>query len=317
MGPWFLLVLCLAASAPGQTRQGAIASAISISEFRLAVANLEKSYGFYHALGLNLDTGSTLGKPVPLSESERRLANADENAKMRRCFLKIPNVPYRVELIEYSGMELRPAQTRIQEPGAVVVAFDVGDLDPILAKLERAGGQVITTGGIPVSGPGGPSIAIAVRDPDGYYVNLMQSVRLDRRRDGFAIGAFSFVVKSTDGAAAFYGAIGSSERWESSWSILFGTPGAQVRSTVCPPGRQWYWGIFEFKDVDRRALETRVVDPGTAAVVLKVDDIDEMIGVFKAGGGSSVTEGESVRVGTKRFGFVRDPAGVLIEFEQE
>lgn len=76
------------------------------------------------------------------------------------------------------------------------------------------------------------------------------------------------------------------------------------------------WTFFEFKNVDRKSYTARIPDPGAPAIGLQVRDIDVAIAAGKAAGGSSVTVGGSVKLGSGKVGFVRDPNGLLIEIAQ-
>ena len=57
-------------------------------------------------------------------------------------------------------------------------------------------------------------------------------------------------------------------------------------------------------------------DPGAPAIGLQVRDIDAAIAAMKAAGGSSITQGGSVKLGSGKVGFVRDPNGLLVELAQ-
>ena len=85
-----------------------------------------------------------------------------------------------------------------------------------------------------------------------------------------------------------------------------GTPGAQFRqSSGQIPGTAIRLTFIEFKGIDRKPLNTRVQDPGTAILQLRVRDVDATVKTLKAGGGTVIsTGGEPVTLGTRRLAWV-------------
>ncbi len=78
----------------------------------------------------------------------------------------------RAELVEWKGVDRTPIHPRYQDPGAATLIFTVRDLTPILARVKKAAAPIVTTGGEPVRL--NDSKAIMLRDPDGFYVELIQ-----------------------------------------------------------------------------------------------------------------------------------------------
>lgn len=315
----FPAFVCLVFStvAAGQTP-----NAIRLTKYVLGVADLDRTYAFYHALGLDLENATTLSKPNTLPEMLLKLVNVPAGTKFRNMMLKIPNAPFALEVTEFSNMELHPARPRVQDPGASLFVLAVGDLDAALATAKQAGAEVVTKGGRPVAGSGRAARVIIVKDPDGYYVELAQPVAMPAGAPGKAIGgAFSSVVENSEKAAAFYqerfGFEVSTTDWTSELDALFGSPAVQVRTAnVTIPGTNVSWGFFEFKGVDRKLYTPRIPDPGAPAIGLQVRAIDAAVAAMKAAGGVSITQGGSVKLGNGRVGFVRDPNGVLVEVAQ-
>ena len=57
-----------------------------------------------------------------------------------------------------------------------------------------------------------------------------------------------------------------------------GAPGAQFRQSRAPiPGTMLSMTFIEFKDIDRKPMQTRVQDPGTAILQLNVRDLDGLV----------------------------------------
>ena len=94
-----------------------------------------------------------------------------------------------------------------------------------------------------------------------------------------------------------------------------GTPGAQFRqSSGNIPGTAVRITFIEFKGIDRKPMQTRVQDPGTAILQLKVRDVDEAVKKLKAGGATVIsTGGEPVTMGTRKLAIVRDPNNLFLE----
>lgn len=316
--------LFFAALAPGQSVQPATPNAVKLTKYILGVADLDKSYAFYHALGLDLQNSApTLtAKPNTLNDALRGLVDVPPGTKFRNMMLKIPGAEFPIEVTEFTGMDVRPAKPRIQDPGASLLVLDVDDIDAALAAAKRAGGEVITTGGAPVQRASGPGRVITLKDPDGYYVELAQTA-VTASGSGKVIGAAfgSMTVQSSEKAAAFYrdhfGFAVKTSAWTSNFDANLGTPGAQVQTAeVTAPGTPLSWRFVEFKGVDRKPYTPRIPDPGASAVGLQVRDIDAAIAAVKAAGGSSVTQGGNVKLGNGKVGFVRDPNGILVELAQ-
>ena len=297
-------------------------NAIRLTKYVLGVADLGRTYAFYHALGLDLENAATLNKPSTLPEMLLKLVDVPAGTKFRNMMLKIPNAPFALEVTEFSNMELHPARPRVQDPGASLFVLAVGNLDAALATAKQAGAEVVTKGGTPVAGSGRAARTIILKDPDGYYVELAQPVAMPAGAPGKAIGAaFSSVVENSEKAAAFYrdrfGFDDKATDWTSGFDAVFGTPAAQVRTAnVTIPGTNVSWEFFEFKGVERKPVIARIPDPGAAVLGLQVRDIDAAVAAVKATGGVSITQGGSVKLGNGKVGFVRDPNGTLVELAQ-
>jgi catechol 2,3-dioxygenase-like lactoylglutathione lyase family enzyme len=296
------LALCVAAALVHG--QSAAPNAVKLTKYILGVDNLDRAYAFYHALGLEFENANgKIGQPSVLPEMLLNLVAVPPGTKFRNAMLKVPSAQFAVEMTEFSGMDLHTVKPRIQDPGASILILAVADVDAAVAVAKKAGGEVVGTVG---------KVA-TVKDPDGYYVEFVQV------RGGGA--SFGSIVADSEKAAAFYrdhfGFAVKSGAWSGESSANFGVPGAQVRTTeISIPGAAVAWIFFEFKGVDRKSYTPRIPDPGAAALGLQVHDIDAAIAAMKAAGGTSITTGGSLKLGSGKVGFVRDPGGVLVELAQ-
>jgi catechol 2,3-dioxygenase-like lactoylglutathione lyase family enzyme len=311
--------LIFASLVQAQTAQPPVPNAIRLTKYILGVADLDRTYAFYHALGLELENGAALNKPNVLPEMLQRLVSVPAGTKFRNAMLKIPNAPFALEVTEFSSLELHPVKPRIQDPGASHLLLMVDNVEAMLAKAKEAGAEVVTAGGAPVPVPEGRGVT--VRDPDGYSVEFGQAPDIPPGNGRIVGSRFAWVVPDVEKAAAFYrDQFGFQARitdWSTSDNQNLGTLGAQLRlAGMNIPGTGLGWAIGEFKDVDRKPYTPRIPDPGAAAVGLEVRDIDAAIAAVKAAGGTSITLGGRIKLGNTRVGFVRDPNGILVELAQ-
>jgi len=86
----------------------------------------------------------------------------------------VPGSDLRVELIEFRNVDAHPVHPKLQDPGATLITFNVRDVDAVAARAERSGVQMITPGGKPATLEGGKARAIFVKDPSGFYVEVVQ-----------------------------------------------------------------------------------------------------------------------------------------------
>ena len=199
-------------------------------------------------------------------------------------------------------------------------------------QFARVRGQitgVYTSGGGPVrpEGPNGVNQAVITKDPDGCaleFVFQTQPPLSDSLPPSSNVvgGWASFVVEDLAKSIEFYRdrlgfAINGSGRPAAATLLaLEGTPEATatVSTGSRPPGAAYTWFMYDFRGIERKTLQTRLQDPGTAAVSFYVDNVSALLKTLKAGGVRVETKSdEAVMVGGSRRAFVRDPSGILIE----
>jgi predicted enzyme related to lactoylglutathione lyase len=239
-----------------------------------------------------------------------------------------------VELIDYKDIDRKPAHPRFQDPGAGNLAILVKDIDVVAARLKKAGAHVLTLAGGPVDiqGPDGTKIekAFFVQDPDGFIVEVTQLTPLPSyaaNTTGNVFGAsVEITVADTDQTMKFYrDVLGFQLRANESFNAnklmadTAGVSGAAFRqSSGQIPGTAVRITFIEFKGIDRKPLQTRVQDPGTAILQLRVRDVDAAVRTLKAGGATVVSAGgEPVTLGTRRLAIVRDLNNLFLELLPE
>ena len=97
-----------------------------------------------------------------------------KGAQLRLTTMQVPGSALRLEFIELKGVARTPVRPRIQDPGATRLQIRVKDIESTIGKLKTAGSTVISTGGAPITLPGGVRAAI-MPDPDGLYFVLIQA----------------------------------------------------------------------------------------------------------------------------------------------
>lgn len=137
-------------------------------------------------------------------------------------------------------------------------------------------------------------------------------------------GSYSPIVADLDRSLAFYNALFgitppatfTSPAFSNTNTALLnflGTPTAQIRfSTARIPGTAPAMNveIVDFKDIERKAVQPRLQDPGATRLILMVRDVDAALALAKEKGATAVTTG-----GT-RAAVVRDPDGFFIELRK-
>ena len=101
----FLLHASVRAAPPDSERNGA-----RLTKYIIGVADLDKMYAFYHALGLELDGAAILHKPAALPDMLLKLVDVPQGTKFRNAMLKIPGADFALEATEFSNLPLRPGR---------------------------------------------------------------------------------------------------------------------------------------------------------------------------------------------------------------
>jgi predicted enzyme related to lactoylglutathione lyase len=96
------------------------------------------------------------------------------SAEVKLTSAQVPGEPrLTFDFVEFRGVDRKPMQTRIQDPGSMKFQFVVRNLDAAAAKLTSAGGTIVSVGGKQVN-LGAAGLHIIVRDPNNFYLILQQ-----------------------------------------------------------------------------------------------------------------------------------------------
>ena len=213
----------------------------------------------------------------------------------------------------------------------MTLVLQVRDIDRLVARLKQAQVAVVTPGGQPVAlvAASGRARAVVVRDPSGHFVELQQPDPLPTSSvppDSNVIGAHVRVtVADTDDTLRLYRdrlgfqpEVGSFSG-ESTRLRLMGISGAQFRvTTAAVPGvPQQTLEFIEFKGIDRSPVRTRIQDPGSSRIQLRVRDLAVAIAEFKAVGGTvTSTHGKPVILGNIPTVIVREMNNIFVVVQQ-
>jgi catechol 2,3-dioxygenase-like lactoylglutathione lyase family enzyme len=232
----------------------------------------------------------------------------------------------RYELTHFKGPERQPGVAKYTDPGAASVVLYVRDIDALVAAAKKAKAQFVTTGGMPVeiATANGSARSIVLRDPDGYFLQLVEQAPPAGAPEGAVHGAsLAFTMEDAAATQKFYTGMmavplsGPTEfKRDASLAKLFGAPETvefRKLSGSLPPGTAVEF--TEFRGVPRTKFHLRVRDPGAPAMAINVDNIEGMLAQMKAAGVNVISaNGELVDFGNGvRNIFVEDPNGMNLE----
>jgi catechol 2,3-dioxygenase-like lactoylglutathione lyase family enzyme len=203
----------------------------------------------------------------------------------------------------------------------------VRDIDAIVAAAKKVNAVIVTKSGAPVMVPTsiGNARAMMMRDPDGYFVEVIQGTPAADSPAGPVIGAImALTVRDTDETLKYWnGVLGLELEADKAFSSdaamldLMGLPkGASYRRAGGPiSGSNARIEMIEIKGVPRKPFDLRVTDANACGMALRVGHIRELLAKIKSEGGRVLSRnGELVEwSATVRNVFVKDPNGLNLE----
>jgi catechol 2,3-dioxygenase-like lactoylglutathione lyase family enzyme len=286
-----------------------------------AVDDLDTTLAFYNnVFGIKGNPSDFANPAVPL------LTNAP-GVTLRLSMLSLPG-GLRFELTHFKGLERKGAQAKYTDPGAASLVFYVRDIDTLVANAKKANAPIVTTGGVPVeiSTAKGKERSIILRDPDGYFLQLLQEPPAAGAPETNVYRvSMAYTMENADATAAFYtGQLGIPLSAPTAFSKdaamlqLYGAPaGTEFRklSGVMPGPQAAQIEFTEFRGVPRAKFQLRVRDPGAPAMCIQVNEERPTIAHMKAAGTPIISaNGEIVDFGGGTFTiFVQDPNGMNLE----
>jgi catechol 2,3-dioxygenase-like lactoylglutathione lyase family enzyme len=292
----------------------------SLSHAIHAVEDLDTTLAFYREVfGLNGTPNEFPNPAVP------QLTDAP-GVTLRLSMMPLPGA-MRFELTHFKGLERKPARAAYSDPGAAGIVLYVRDLDLAVANAKRANAPIVTTGGAPVeiTTPKGKARSIVLRDPDGFFVQVVQETPAQGAPEGNVHRvSLAYTMESAEATAKFYnGMMGVELTGPSAFSKdpailrLVGAPeGAEFRKlTGTLPGPPAYVEFTEFRGVPRTKFHLRVRDPGAPAMAIQVINLNGMVDHMRDMGVHLISaNGQIVDFGGGTHNiFVEDPNGMNIE----
>ncbi len=291
-----------------------------VGNFSHIVSNLERAADFYRdVIGLEVNQPPAAFAPNPPIMD---LGNTP-GAQSRIATFRVPGSQLGVELIEYKDIARTPVKPRFQDPGAANLILTVRNLDAIVEKVKTSQGRIQTVGGKATEIPGAK--VIFLQDPDGFFVELSQrEVATTAPATSNVIGGgFEIMMEDAERTAKFWRDVlkfdlTAPNAWDGSEQLMntAGTPGAQFRRvTARIPGSTVTMAFLEFRNIERKKLNTKTQDPGTPILQLRAPDVDAVTAAWKAAGGEVISKGgvPAVIGGTTKLVLLRDPNGVMVE----
>ena len=295
-----------------------------------AVDSLEKTMPFYRdVIGLTAPARDPLAAPPQALNEDMSNFTGTQGAKFRAAVLRIPNAAFNFEMTEFTGTTRKNYVPNLQDPGAATLVLQIRDMDAMLAKLKAAKTTIVTAGGVPVNPSGNANSKmreLLVRDPDGFFVQLVQPDPLpaSASQPGDILGgSVNLSIEDSARTVAFLrDAIGFVGKPTSQ----LGT-NAVVANLINLPGSQWRithgsiagttldFGLIEYVGVPRAKAAPTAADPGSPAFTMVVRDIDAAVEQWKKAGGSVFSTGGKAVKRPNGAGnvFVRDVNGFMWE----
>jgi predicted enzyme related to lactoylglutathione lyase len=309
---------------------------IQLQNLAHAVESLDKTVPFYRdviGLPVNGARDPLAAQPQALNEDMSRFT-ATKGAKFRAATFRIPNAPFGFELTEFTGAPRQSSQPRIQDIGAATLVLQIRDMEKMAAKLKAANTVIVTAGGAPVNPSGNASSKMRemlIRDPDGFFVQLVQpdpipATAADAAAGDVLGGSVNLSIEDSAKTVVFLrDAIGFVARptgqlaTNATVANLINLPGSQWRITHGSiPGTTLDFGLIEYVVNPRVKFSLGAEDPGSPAFTMVVRDIDAAVDQWKKAGGTVVSTGGMAIKGPTGAGnvFVRDVNDFMWELIQ-
>jgi catechol 2,3-dioxygenase-like lactoylglutathione lyase family enzyme len=296
-----------------------LAQVVSLSHAIHAVEDLDTTLAFYREVfGIDGNAQDFANPAVPL------LTNAP-GVTLRLSMVVLPGGT-RFEFTHFKGVERHTGRAAYTDPGAGSLVFYVRDLDTLVAAARKASGTVVTTGGAPVEIMTGAGMArsIMLRDPDGFFVQLIEASPADAAPEGnIHRVALAYTMEDAAATRAFYTdtlgielAGSTNFHKDAALARLVGAPEAvefrKLEGTL-PPGADVQF--TEFRGTPRTKFHLRVRDPGAPALAIQVTDIERLVAQMRSAGVNIISaNGELVDFGNGIHNiFVEDPNGMNLE----
>ena len=313
-----LATVAHAQSARAETPAGP--RAVGVSILHLNISNLDQSLALYRdVLGMEVKTPPGPPRSAPALVSE-------PGALLRTAIMHVPGGSFEFELVEWSGIPQQPQQAHIQDPGAVMLALSVRDLDAMMAGAKKLGLQVLTSGGKPLVGErdGKRTRTVMIRDRDGFVVELVEGGPNATAASGpISHVAVYLSVQDLAQTVTFYNrafgfnmpAPGEARPTPERIQALFDDKALKTMRSAQGtfPGSEFIITFQEFRGPNQKPVRHRVQDPGGGLLIVSVQEFPAVMDLIRTNGGivGSGTSSETLAADA-RTSWARDPNGLLM-----
>lgn len=299
---------------------------IGIGRYLHLVADLTRSIEFYsNVLGTGLaDPGPARGYGP--NEMVAKMYNAP-GKPVRTATLNIPGSELAVELVDWKDIERPKLNARMYDPGAAALILFVRDVDAALRAATMHGGSILTPAGKPVVT--GKSRFVTVRDPDGFFIELLQfdPPPPSAAKGNILTARFRMTVADLEKSARFYREglgfnVPAPPGKFSDDAVLGAISGLGVATSRMAvsviPGTALPFEMMEYKGTDGKRLHPNPHGIGDSMLRLQVHDIDAVLVKVKAAGATTVTDGgKPITLSNgRRMIIVEEPNGLLLQIAQ-
>lgn len=143
---------------------------------RLTVDDVERSMRLYrNALGVHMQEDGEFTLDPDVTDM---LGVA--GGQFRLAITRVPVTGLVLEFIQFKAVSRKSVRGAVQDPGSTRLQLQVRDVDEAITAARAAGGQVVSSRGIPADLPGrngATTRAAIVRDPDNLFLVLIQAPR--------------------------------------------------------------------------------------------------------------------------------------------
>jgi catechol 2,3-dioxygenase-like lactoylglutathione lyase family enzyme len=317
-----------------QNRQGGPAPAgdvVGAGNYIHVVSDLNRTVAFYQTLlGVEPNGGTAAPRAYAANPPVATMYNT-AGSKFRGANFKVPNSDLGLEFIEWEGNRSPAVSARVIDPGAPVIVLQVRSIEAGIDAVKAHGGSFVTPNGEPVrfaSERFSPRRLMIVRDPDGYFVELIDPDESPAAAEpGNVLNAtFRYTAVDANRTARFFKtALGFDVVEAGDFTddpVLGGMMALKTvlqrfaRSTV--PGSTLAVQFAQYDKLDGHQIEQALPRPGVSMLRLMVRDLDASLAKVKAAG-ATVAPGNNPPVtlnNGRRMAVVVGPDGLLLQLAE-
>lgn len=294
------------------------------------VADLDRTVAFYRTLlGVEPNGGAT-NRPYAPNEPVATMYNTP-GSKFRGATFKVPNSDLGLEFIDWEGNRSAAVKARVFDPGAPVIVLQVRQIEAGIEAVKMHGGSFVTPDGEPVrfsSERFSPRRLMIVRDPDGYFIELIDpDDSPDAKEPGNVLGAtFRYTAADANRAAHFFATAFGFDVVDAGMftddpvlgkMMALGVVAQRfARATV--PGSTLGLQFAQYDKLDGRKVDQALPRPGTSMLRLMVRNLDASVAKAKSAGATVAPRNDPPVTLTngRRMAVVVSPDGLLLQLAE-